>query len=84
MTLCHQIHGQQARSREAKLKSHSKVRIVLEELEIPYTNELLSFAELKKEPYVSINPNGRVPAIQDPNTGITLWEVSWFDNPCLY
>jgi glutathione S-transferase len=21
-----------------------------------------------------MNPNGRVPAIQDPNTGITLWE----------
>jgi glutathione S-transferase len=29
---------------------------------------------MKKEPYESINPNGRVPAIEDPNTGITLWE----------
>lgn len=29
---------------------------------------------LKQEPFVKINPNGRVPAIEDPNTGITLWE----------
>jgi glutathione S-transferase len=29
---------------------------------------------MKKEPYESLNPNGRVPAIEDPNTGITLWE----------
>lgn len=31
---------------------------------------------MKKEPYTSVNPNGRVPAIEDPNTGITLWESS--------
>lgn len=29
---------------------------------------------MKQEPFVSKNPNGRVPAIEDPNTGITLWE----------
>lgn len=29
---------------------------------------------MKQQPYVDINPNGRVPAIEDPNTGITLWE----------
>ncbi|KFY81566.1 hypothetical protein V500_11296 [Pseudogymnoascus sp. VKM F-4518 (FW-2643)] len=51
-----------------------KVAIFLEELGIPYTNEVRTFAELKEEPYLSINPNGRVPAIQDPNTGITLFE----------
>jgi glutathione S-transferase len=29
---------------------------------------------MKKEPYKSINPNCRVPAIEDPNTGITRWK----------
>lgn len=48
--------------------------MVLEELNIPYVNKLVDFADMKKEPYESINPNGRVPAIEDPNTGITLWE----------
>ncbi|KAJ5105051.1 Glutathione transferase [Penicillium alfredii] len=51
-----------------------KVNFVLEELNIPYTFKILEFADMKKEPYESINPNGRVPAIEDPNTGITLWE----------
>lgn len=58
------------------LTTFSKVRIILEELEIPFEDELLTFADLKKDPYTSVNPNGRVPAIHDPNTGITLWEVS--------
>lgn len=31
-------------------------------------------SKLKEPPFVNINPNGRVPAIQDPKTGITLWE----------
>ncbi|KAA8571874.1 hypothetical protein EYC84_001828 [Monilinia fructicola] len=31
-------------------------------------------ADLKKEPFEKLNPNGRVPAITDPNTNITLWE----------
>ncbi|KAL2802859.1 glutathione S-transferase [Aspergillus granulosus] len=51
-----------------------KVAFVLEELGIPYETKFISFAEVKAEPYVSINPNGRIPAIEDPNTGITLWE----------
>lgn len=51
-----------------------KVAMVLEELHVPYTVKLLEFPDMKKEPYEAINPNGRVPAIEDPNTGITLWE----------
>ncbi len=29
---------------------------------------------IKQKPYTDVNPNGRVPSIKDPNTGITLWE----------
>lgn len=29
---------------------------------------------MKQEPFLSLNPNGRAPAIEDPNTGVTLWE----------
>lgn len=64
-----------------KLHAHAsgpnpwKVAIVLEELSLPYDMHLYSdMAELKKEPYTLLNPNGRVPTIEDPNTGITLWE----------
>lgn len=51
-----------------------KVVVVLEQLGIPYENKAIAFPDMKKEPFESINPNGRVPAIEDPNTGITLWE----------
>jgi glutathione S-transferase len=51
-----------------------KVLMVFEELNIPYVSIAIDFADIKKEPYVSVNPNGRVPAIEDPNTGSTLWE----------
>ncbi|KAH2754869.1 hypothetical protein KXV52_006437 [Aspergillus fumigatus] len=51
-----------------------KVIMVLEELEIPYEIKLLEFPEMKQPAYESINPNGRVPAIHDPNTEIKLWE----------
>lgn len=51
-----------------------KVVVVLEELKIPYEIKLLDFPEMKQPAYEKINPNGRVPAIEDPNTGLTLWE----------
>ncbi|KAL4871444.1 hypothetical protein BDV12DRAFT_164289 [Aspergillus spectabilis] len=51
-----------------------KVVMILNELSIPYDINAIPFSEVKSEPYISINPNGRLPAIQDPNTGITLWE----------
>ncbi|SPO06931.1 related to glutathione S-transferase [Cephalotrichum gorgonifer] len=51
-----------------------KVAMILEELNVPYTHKIIDFPDMKKEPYESINPNGRVPEIEDPNTGTTLWE----------
>ncbi|KAJ4397865.1 hypothetical protein N0V93_002102 [Gnomoniopsis smithogilvyi] len=51
-----------------------RVAMILKELDVPYTHKFLQLADMKKEPFESINPNGRVPAIEDPNTGITLWE----------
>lgn len=51
-----------------------KVVMTLEELNIPYNVKMVDFPDMKKEPFESVNPNGRVPAIEDPNTGITLWE----------
>lgn len=34
----------------------------------------MDFSVLHQEPFESLNPNGRVPVIEDPNTGITLFE----------
>ncbi|CEJ95194.1 hypothetical protein VHEMI10691 [[Torrubiella] hemipterigena] len=51
-----------------------KVIFLLEELGVAYEIESFRFDDVKKRPFIDINPNGRVPAIQDPNTGLTLWE----------
>jgi glutathione S-transferase len=46
----------------------------LEELGVPYELKSFKFDDVKKKPFTDINPNGRVPAIEDPNTDLTLWE----------
>ncbi|RYP52196.1 hypothetical protein DL768_002587 [Monosporascus sp. mg162] len=51
-----------------------KVVFVLEELQVPYELKLIKLEDFKKKPFTDINPNGRVPAIDDPNTGLVLWE----------
>lgn len=51
-----------------------KVVIILKELDLPYETEYVDFSLIKQKPYTDVNPNGRVPAITDPNTDITLWE----------
>ena len=48
---------------------------------MPYNTELMDFGDLKKDPFEKINPNGRVPAIEDPNSGLNLW-VSAPDSSC--
>ncbi|KAK5045527.1 hypothetical protein LTR84_009145 [Exophiala bonariae] len=52
----------------------TKVAIILKELSIPYKVAMIEWDNLHKEPFTNVTPNGRVPAIDDPNTGITLWE----------
>ncbi|RJE27190.1 glutathione s-transferase [Aspergillus sclerotialis] len=51
-----------------------KVVMLFNELNLPYESKYLQFPDMKKQPYESVNINGRVPAIEDPNTGITIWE----------
>lgn len=55
-----------------------KVAITLEALNLAYTVKLWDFsstaAGVKGEAFTKINPNGRVPALEDPNTGVTSWE----------
>ncbi|TDZ65159.1 Glutathione S-transferase-like protein gedE [Colletotrichum trifolii] len=51
-----------------------KVVMILEELELPFDTVNIEMSKVKEEPYISVNPNGRLPALRDPNTDITLWE----------
>jgi glutathione S-transferase len=51
-----------------------KVCIVLTLLDLPYEVVPVKFDQIKEPEYVAINPNGRLPAIHDPNTGLTIWE----------
>ncbi|PYI01804.1 glutathione S-transferase, partial [Aspergillus sclerotiicarbonarius CBS 121057] len=52
----------------------AKVLIILEELHLPYETSWVELGDLKQKPFTDVNPNGRVPAITDPNTNITIWE----------
>lgn len=52
-----------------------KVLIIIEELGLPYKLEEVLPHQLKTEPFISLNPNGRVPALVDPNQdNLTLFE----------
>ena len=53
-----------------------KIALVLEELSLPYDTKIWQTADQKRPPFTTkLNPNGFTPVIEDPNTGITLWEV---------
>ncbi|KAJ5214999.1 hypothetical protein N7468_010678 [Penicillium chermesinum] len=51
-----------------------KVAFLLEELNLPHEFQPITLAEVKTPAYLAVNPNGRLPAIYDPNSGLTLWE----------
>lgn len=48
--------------------------MLFHELNLPFESKYLQFPDMKKAPFESVNINGRVPAIEDPNTGITIAE----------
>jgi glutathione S-transferase len=52
----------------------TKVLMVLLQLGVPHELVDIPLSDVKNPNYVALNPNGRVPTIQDPNTGIALWE----------
>ncbi|KAG9602692.1 glutathione S-transferase, partial [Aureobasidium melanogenum] len=56
-----------------------KIAIALEKLKLPYEIKLWEFGDnpengLKGAKFLAINENGRVPALEDPNTGVVSWE----------
>jgi glutathione S-transferase len=58
-----------------------KVAIALEMLSLPYTvrswgHDNNDDSGITGSSYLAINPNGRTPTLQDPNTNITTWESS--------
>lgn len=53
-----------------------RVTVIIEALELPHEKRFPTFEERNSEPYKSLNPNSKIPSIEDPNTGMRLWEVS--------
>lgn len=51
-----------------------KVVLLLKELNLAYEHKFWNFGDLKKPEYEKLCVNGRTPTIEDPNTGIILWE----------
>ena len=53
-----------------------KITIFCEEAALPYRITLIDLYEgaHRQAEFLAVNPNGRIPAIHDPETGITLWE----------
>ncbi|WYZ43667.1 hypothetical protein EsH8_VII_000103 [Colletotrichum jinshuiense] len=53
---------------------YQMVIFVLEELGLPYEIKVIPFSAVKSAPFTDLNPNGRVPVIEDPNRDLVLWE----------
>ncbi|PGH26894.1 hypothetical protein AJ80_01476 [Polytolypa hystricis UAMH7299] len=52
----------------------SKTIVIIRELNLPVTILPWDLSRAKSPEFVKINPNGRFPAIHDPNRDITIWE----------
>lgn len=48
--------------------------MLAEEIGLSYELKDVDFADVKKPDFLALNPNGRMPVIQDPNNDLTLWE----------
>ncbi|KAK0623681.1 glutathione S-transferase Ure2-like protein [Immersiella caudata] len=51
-----------------------KIAALLNELSLPCTAIRIPLSDVKNPSYTAINPNGRLPALHDPNTNLTIWE----------
>lgn len=56
-----------------------KIALALEALHLSYTVQQWQFGDdpnngVKGTAFLRINENGRVPALEDPNTGVVSWE----------
>ena len=56
-----------------------KIAIALELLNVPYEITTWEFGDdpirgVKGTAYLKINENGRLPSLEDPNTGVVSWE----------
>ncbi|KAL2074479.1 hypothetical protein VTL71DRAFT_8257 [Oculimacula yallundae] len=51
-----------------------KVSVLLTELGLPFETVTVQMGDVKKPEYTAVNPNGRLPTLIDPNTGIKIWE----------
>lgn len=53
-----------------------KIVLVLKELELPYIMKVLDHSSVDRDPYAPTALTRGIPALTDPNTDLTLWEVS--------
>ncbi|MCJ1310613.1 glutathione S- transferase, nitrogen catabolite repression regulator [Agyrium rufum] len=52
-----------------------KVALIFEELSVPYTVKVWDTQDQKKPPFTTtLNPNGLTPVLEDPNTGVKIYE----------
>ncbi|KUJ20901.1 glutathione S-transferase Ure2-like protein [Mollisia scopiformis] len=52
----------------------AKVSLVLNTLSIPHEAVYVPYTDIKGPEYTKLNPNGRLPTLEDLNNGIKLWE----------